>query len=878
MTVYGVPGVWTGSSVAPAIARDWTIVVPVGVWTALAASPGITSGSSNTVSVPAAVFTGGSVAPIVSISSTIVVTPPVVALVVSGSEITDATRALNVQGDARPAESSFGIWESILNRVPNGGFETGLGSGWAKYNLSGAVNPIALGTDGGVFGSNYLKCTCDTVGNFGAKLVDFYTGSPASQGPYTWSCWARAGNAQTVGKTITLQINEQGGATGDQPVASKSVTLTSAWQRFTGFGTFAQTDRTHVSLFFYTAGSAGQAGSAIGDEVHFDGVQVELAAAWSFPTPYIETKNAGVTRPAATPRVPTLPLDPVQGWLAIRFRVGWPSTMSGKFPTPFIAYNSTIPLQQLRLAWSSTGITWQLLRWAGVNTGGISVGQSFAAGDLITIVTAWDAAKTYMSINGAVLSNSPSATIPSGIDTYCIGWDGSNNGRQIDSDIFWFACGKGVISNADAAALNALGNTDPTWVQLPSQPILLWTADTANAALLPALLFNPVAPIPSITVPNITSGFCANGDFETDTSGWDVVAYPGVSGTRDTTSAAVGTASLKTVTDGTGSQGSIYNGSPTLPSPNPAGTRYRVSFWIKANTPADVGRQVRFDFRHYLATVLQQSLPLVTYTLPAAWTYMTVETTTQFSHDQIQMVWRTPTNVATSWNLDGVICNIVQLAMTPANPSLLVAVPPVPAPVTYSSTSPTLFIGTSNTVVAPAARVTNGAVAPILGITATPPAGNFTTASNAPGLGMTVQPNAVLANLSSVAPIIGIGTTVISPAARITLSSTATIAFSTDVEAPAASWLFSTLSPGLEMRLVASAAAVGYSSVAPECGTFAYIYAPPGRINLSAPTSAVIIEGSGMVYTYTPGAVWQAPAGDVAAPKTGRIVQSYERP
>jgi len=669
------------------------------------------------------VFTGGSVAPIISVSSTVVVTPPVVALVVSGSEITDATRVLNVQGDARPAESSFGIWESILNRVPNGGFETGLGSGWAKYSLAGAANPIALGTDGGVFGSNYLKCTCDTVGNFGAKLVDFYTGSPASQGPYTWSCWARAGNAQTVGKTITLQINEQGGATGDQAVAPKSVTLTSAWQRFTGFGTFAQTDRTHVSLFFYTLGAAGQAGSVIGDEVHFDGVQVELAAAWSFPTPYIETKNAGVTRPAATPRVPTLPLDPVQGWLAIRFRVGWPSTMSGKFPTPFIAYNSLTPLQQVRLAWSSTGTTWQLLRWAGSNTGGISVGQSFAAGDLITIVTAWDAAKTYMSINGAVLSNSPSATIPSGIDTYCIGWDGSNNGRQIDSDIFWFACGKGVISNADAAALNALGNTDPTWVQLPSQPILLWTADTANAALLPALMFNTVAPVVSVTV---------------------------------------------------------------------------VS--------------------------------------PAA-----------------------------------------QLNMAPANPSLTVAVPPVPAPVTYSSTSPTLFIGTSNTVVAPAALVTNGAVAPILGVTATPPAGNFTAASSAPGLGMTVQPTVALVNLSSVAPIMSIGTTVTSLAARITLSSTATIAFSTDVGAPAASWLASMLSPGLAMSFGAPAGQVAYTALVQDVGTFAYIYAVPGLLNLSAPTSTVNIVGSGMVYTYTPGAVWQAPDGDVAAPKTGRIVQSYER-
>lgn len=52
------------------------------------------------------------------------------ALTLSGNEITDATRALGIQGDGLLNDSSYGIWPAATNLRLNGGFETNA-TGWA---------------------------------------------------------------------------------------------------------------------------------------------------------------------------------------------------------------------------------------------------------------------------------------------------------------------------------------------------------------------------------------------------------------------------------------------------------------------------------------------------------------------------------------------------------------------------------------------------------------------------------------------------------------------------------------------------------------------------------------------------------------------------
>ena len=68
-------------------------------------------------------------------------------LTLSGNEITDASRAINVEGDGLSDDGSFGIWEATENLVTNGGFETNA-TGWT---VTGA-NTIARSTDQAKFG------------------------------------------------------------------------------------------------------------------------------------------------------------------------------------------------------------------------------------------------------------------------------------------------------------------------------------------------------------------------------------------------------------------------------------------------------------------------------------------------------------------------------------------------------------------------------------------------------------------------------------------------------------------------------------------------------------------------------------------------------
>lgn len=74
-------------------------------------------------------------------------------LLASGNEITDAARALNVQGDGRSNDSSFGIWEATTNLITNGGAETSAVSG----GVLGTTATITRDTTVAKFGSASFK-------------------------------------------------------------------------------------------------------------------------------------------------------------------------------------------------------------------------------------------------------------------------------------------------------------------------------------------------------------------------------------------------------------------------------------------------------------------------------------------------------------------------------------------------------------------------------------------------------------------------------------------------------------------------------------------------------------------------------------------------
>jgi hypothetical protein len=132
--------------------------------------------------------------------------------------------------------------------------------------------------------------------------------------------------------------------------------------------------------------------------------------------------------------------------------------------------------------------------------------------------------------------------------------------------------------------------------------------------------------------------------------------------------------------------------------------------------------------------------------------------------------------------------------------------------------------------------------------------------------------------MSALAPSFVVSKLLVTPVATSTFSAVAP-SFLTGaiVGAPAGAWQATVGSPLVAIRLDAPAAASVFNTVTPSFGSFVYVYAVPTQAIFDGLKSRVVIVGSGMSYTYTPGVVWQAPDGDMIVPKTGRIVQSYER-
>jgi hypothetical protein len=465
-----------------------------------------------------------------------------------------------------------------------------------------------------------------------------------------------------------------------------------------------------------------------------------------------------------------------------------------------------------------------------------------------------------------------------------------------------------VLSGAGAVAV-----PPATWTATAVSPAIIF--NTVVIGAIPILTMATMSPGTGVTIICTLTGLCPNGDFETNTTSW-AVAGAGSTITRDTTQAAVGSASLFCATDGTiVTQGCFYN-SQTITPAYSAGMKHRVSFWIKAHTPGDVGKQIGIYFRAWLGGsinyTINPSLPPGTlFVLPAAWTYMTFEFAPTLAHDRAEALWRVPgSGVATAFNLDGVVHNVVQLSMTPAPPtlSMALAIQPTPVLASYSSADPTLLVGSGAILTPQAAILTATGVGPFIFLhsfyPAPPALATFT--ATAPGVtvgsGASVVAPAAAASYAAAAPTVAIPGGVTSPPALLTMSAPipslsigSTVAMSagissfsavspvinkeTIVGAPVAAWLATDSPPSVAMRLDAPAGITTYTSTAPTGGVFQSVVAPVSNVTFLSVAPGISGVSVGTEFTYTQGSIWQhsMTSGDMEQSQTGRIVQTYER-
>ena len=395
--------------------------------------------------------------------------PRRLALTLSGGVITDALRALGVQGDGRASpDSSMGIWEATTSLCTNGGFETNP-TGWGSTSQGVVARSIAAAKFGVASGS----VTSTGAGNNRTITggTNSLAGSPLAQVARTFSIWV-LGSGATIGKTCSFQVNETGGAFGDAfygGVAPASVVLSAVWQRVTLTGTTTKADRT-LLYSFITVPSAGA-----GEVYYIDGFQVEQKP---IATPYVETNGATASRAAARVPAPASLLNATQGWVAMRVRMGWPSasvTLVSSTDPRFMWWG----VNDSRICISPTTVTVQLISDTGPNDI-VNAACTWAAGDIITVIAAWTATHIKISANGAAFSAPVARTaVPTlASATFGIGYRDEGGGSgELDSDILWFACRLGTLTDADAAMIHGFGNTDPSFYALPATA--MWNADTA---------------------------------------------------------------------------------------------------------------------------------------------------------------------------------------------------------------------------------------------------------------------------------------------------------------------------------------------------------------------------------------------------------------
>jgi hypothetical protein len=378
-------------------------------------------------------------------------------LTVSGNEITDALRALGVQGDGRTSDSSFGVWEATTNLVTNGGVESNT-TGWAG---NGAT--ISRSQEQTKFGAWVLKAVHSA--NFGETR---FTAAAYTVGQvYTASIWIYR---TEVTQTLAFQVRN---ATNSGSQGTVTIPATLGWQRVavtftatTATGNIRVTDNTNNGVF---------------PTYYVDGLQLELQP---LATPYVETNGATATRNAARVQAPASLIDETQGWVAMRVRMGWPSTAQIHSSTTSRFWEWGDDSNNRLILYyeaASDNFAFQRRTTAGSQSRS-SAAQVFAAGDAKTVIVAWDAATVKISIDGgAFLSAAGTPQIPVLADALFDIGSGQTNNEHADSDFLWFACGTGTLTDADAATLHALGNTGPINVRdLPGDATAVWHADTAT--------------------------------------------------------------------------------------------------------------------------------------------------------------------------------------------------------------------------------------------------------------------------------------------------------------------------------------------------------------------------------------------------------------
>lgn len=391
-------------------------------------------------------------------------------LTVSGNEITDVMRAAALSWpttqlgggstDGATIPGGVAIWEAGTNLTRNAQCD-GI-TDW--YHGGPGVTSAAIdATTPAQFSPQSIKLTGDGTGAGQGGGARTAIGQAIAVGtPCAGSIRVKA----PVGLALTIRVTIVNTDASQTNGANVAYTGTGNWDYVAPGAATVAASKTgdQLQLQVFTSGAVAFTGVWLAHSM--------LQKGTTLVSPYIPTSGGSTaTRAAGRVQAPASLLTATQGWFAIRVR--W-----GSLPSLFPVFWGWGPDNNNGFELIQNSGTWSFRRLLATAGAHAEIVSSPATGDLITVVCAWTATTISISLNGSVFTTVANSSIPTIAQTM---FDiGSRRGTQLwaDSSYYWAACGIGVPSNADAAALFASGNAAPAFSALPALPTMLWSGVT----------------------------------------------------------------------------------------------------------------------------------------------------------------------------------------------------------------------------------------------------------------------------------------------------------------------------------------------------------------------------------------------------------------
>jgi hypothetical protein len=394
------------------------------------------------------------------------------------TEITDATRAAGAllgtgasgqMLDGLLNDSSYGIRRAATNL-----FRRGQCDSTAGINLIGVGVTLAVdATTAALFSPQSVKVTCN--------------GAAASQGAQPATVLGLGATAGVIGVGSVYFK----GVAGQSYQAFLNWTNTDLSITSGAVTTFVATGAWQLVAPASLAVAALKTGDALSISVAINGTRAEsfwiahtmLETGQSIVAPYVATSGGTTaTHAQGAPTAPSSLLDPTQGWVAMRVRMGWPSTNAPNILPRGFVWQDGPGTNFIRLLYNAGSNVWTIDRSnTGTSPASASVAHTFATGDYATLIAAWTGTQVKVSVNGGAFVTVANAAIPTGLPATVVIGDSTSSGgtRSLDGDVLWTATGTGALTDANAATIHGFGNTDPALTSLfPGTPTGLWRAVT----------------------------------------------------------------------------------------------------------------------------------------------------------------------------------------------------------------------------------------------------------------------------------------------------------------------------------------------------------------------------------------------------------------